>query len=239
LGAYTAIELSRFQRVESRRATLVYAAGQRLVPGVNVRTIDLTGTLRRLKYKEVPAPVATPGQFRREADAWELYLKGAEDGGPTRLRLELEGERIARVLRERREDIPLLAEHFLAGASERCGRALRLTPTASARLPSYAWPGNVRELENAIERAAILANGEPITPDDLPQHIVSGTGLGPPPVLPAQQNLAEIERAHIVQTLERCGWNQSRAAEALGIGRSTLWRKFKDYGLDRTDAKDH
>ena len=139
-------------------------------------------------------------------------------------------------LRERREDIPLLAEHFLAGAAARHGRAMRLTPAASARLLSYAWPGNVRELENAIERAAILASGEAITPGDLPPHIASGTGLGPAPVLAAQQNLAEIEKAHIVQTLERCGWNHSRAAEALGIGRTTLWRKLKDYGLDRTDA---
>src|SRR5438445_3878397 len=103
VGVYTAVELSRFQRVESRRTTLVYAAGQRLVPGVNVRTIDLAGTLRRLKYKEVQAPVTTPGQFHREADAWELYLKGVGDGkegGPTRVRLELESERIARVLRD-------------------------------------------------------------------------------------------------------------------------------------------
>ena len=87
LGAYTAIELSRFQRVEARRTTLVYAAGQRLFPGVNVRAIDLAGTLRRLKYKEVQAPVTTPGQFRRAADVWELYLRGVEDsreGGPTR-----------------------------------------------------------------------------------------------------------------------------------------------------------
>ena len=141
-------------------------------------------------------------------------------------------------LRERREDIPLLAEHFLARAAERHGRAMRLTPAASACLLSYAWPGNVRELENAIERAAILASGEAITPDDLPPHIASGAGLGPTPGLPAQQNLAEIEKAHIVQTLERCGWNHSRAAEALGIGRTTLWRKLKDYGLDRTDAND-
>ena len=71
VGVYTAIELSRFQRVEARRTTLVYAAGQRLVPGVNVRTIDLAGTLRRLKYKEVQAPAPTPGQFRREANVWE------------------------------------------------------------------------------------------------------------------------------------------------------------------------
>ena len=101
--AYTAIELARFQRVESRRTTLVYAAGQQLVPGVNVLTIDLAGTLRRLKYAEVRAPVTAPGQFRRDADAWELYLRGIDDDRqrrPARVRLELEGERIAQVMRE-------------------------------------------------------------------------------------------------------------------------------------------
>jgi DNA-binding NtrC family response regulator len=141
-------------------------------------------------------------------------------------------------LRERREDIPLLAEYFLLRAAQRHGRALRLTSASSARLLAYAWPGNVRELENAIERAAILARGEALEPEDLPPHIASGAGLGPTPALPAQQNLAEIERTYIVQTLERHGWNHSRAAEALGIGRTTLWRKLKEYGLDRGDAKD-
>jgi 1A family penicillin-binding protein len=101
--AYTAIELARFQRVESRRTTLVYAAGPQLVPGVNVLAIDLAGTLRRLKYAEVRAPVTEPGQFRRDADAWELYLRGTEDDHqrhPARVRLELQGERIAHVMRD-------------------------------------------------------------------------------------------------------------------------------------------
>ena len=136
-------------------------------------------------------------------------------------------------LRERREDIPLLAEHFLARAAEGRGRALRLTPGASERILAYAWPGNVRELENAIQCATILATGEAITSDDLPAHIVSGAGLGPAPLLGAQKNLAEIEKAYIIQTLERCAWNHSRAADALGIARTTLWRKLKDYGLER------
>jgi len=100
---YTAIELARFQRVESRRTTLVYSAGQQLVPGVNVLTIDLAGTLRRLKYAELRGPVTTPGQFRREGDAWELYPRGVEDDHerrPARVRLELEGARIAHVMRD-------------------------------------------------------------------------------------------------------------------------------------------
>jgi len=85
-------------------------------------------------------------------------------------------------------------------------------------------------------RNSLLQNGTS-TSRDAPE-IPRLAGLGPTPVLPAQQNLAEIEKAHIVQTLERCGWNHSRAAEALGIGPTTLWRKLKDYGLDRTDAND-
>jgi len=124
VGVYTAIELSRFQRVESRRTTLVYATGQRLVPGVNVRTIDLAGTLRRLKYKEVQAPVTTPGQFRREADVWELYLRGEDgkEGGPTRVRLELEGERIARLLRDSESlGDAVLEPEILTSAATRAG----------------------------------------------------------------------------------------------------------------------
>jgi two-component system response regulator HydG len=138
-------------------------------------------------------------------------------------------------LRERREDVPLLAAHFLARAAERRGRPLRLSAATEERLAAYPWPGNVRELENALERASILAAGDTIAPGDLPPHIASGAGPGPVPALPAQRNLAEVERAHILQTLERCGWNHSRAADALGIGRTTLWRKLKEYGLDRTE----
>src|SRR5499433_203798 len=136
-------------------------------------------------------------------------------------------------LRERREDIPLLAEHFLARFAQRQGRVLRLSAGAMERLLRYPWPGNVRELENAMERTAILARDEMIEPRDLPPHVDSGLALGPAPGLAAEQTLAEAERAHIIQILERHGWNHSRAAEALGIGRTTLWRKLRDYGIEK------
>src|SRR5437870_1355483 len=93
--------------------------------------------------------------------------------------------------------------------------------------------GEVRRLENAIERAAILARRDTIEPDDLPPHVSAGLQLGPSPQLPRQTTLAEAERVHILQTLERFGRNHSSAAEALGIGRTTLWRKLKEYGIDR------
>ena len=134
-------------------------------------------------------------------------------------------------LRDRREDIPALAAHFLARAAGKLGRERRLSPPALERLLRYPWPGNVRELENAVERAAILSRSDRVEPDDLPPHVSAGLQLGPSPALPRQITLADAERAHILQTLERFGRNHSGAAEALGIGRTTLWRKLKDYGL--------
>ncbi len=135
-------------------------------------------------------------------------------------------------LRERREDLPALAEHFLGQYGQKQGRPLRFSAEAVDKLLRYPWPGKVRELENTMERTAILAQNDVIAPNDLPPHIVAGTPLGAPPSLPQALTLAEAERLHIMQTLERCGWNHSRAAEALGIGRTSLWRKLKEYQLE-------
>ncbi|HUF90880.1 MAG TPA: sigma-54 dependent transcriptional regulator [Candidatus Limnocylindria bacterium] len=134
-------------------------------------------------------------------------------------------------LRERREDIPALAEQFLARSAAKLGRALRLSADTVERLLRYPWPGNVRELENAIERAAILGRDAAIGPEDLPPHVAAGLELGPSPGLPEQVTLEDVERTHILRTLERFGGSHSGAAEALGIGRTTLWRKLKEYGI--------
>jgi two-component system response regulator HydG len=83
-----------------------------------------------------------------------------------------------------------------------------------------------------MERTAILARNDLIGPNELPPHIASGTPLGPAPVLPREQTLAQVEKSHILQTLERCGWNHSQAAETLGIGRTSLWRKLKEYQIE-------
>ena len=131
-------------------------------------------------------------------------------------------------LRDRREDMPALAEHFLTRAATKLNRELRLSPPALERLLRYPWPGNVRELENAIERAAILARSDTVDVEDLPPHVSAGLQLGPSPALPRQISLADAERIHILQTLERFGGNHSGAAEALGIGRTTLWRKLRN-----------
>jgi len=135
-------------------------------------------------------------------------------------------------LRARREDIPLLAEHFLKRFGDKQGRDFRLTPEAMDRLLQYPWPGNVRELANAMERTAILARRDEIGLEELPSHIVAGLGLGAAPSFPPEQTLAELEKAHILQTLEQCGWNHALAVEVLGIGRTTLWRKLKEYHIE-------
>jgi DNA-binding NtrC family response regulator len=135
-------------------------------------------------------------------------------------------------LRERREDISAMAEHFLRQYGQKQGRPLRLSAEAIATLLRYPWPGNVRELENAMERAAILAQHDSISADDLPSHMVAGTPLGAAPSLPQAMTLAEAEKLHILQILERFGWNHSRAAEALAIGRTSLWRKLKEYQIE-------
>jgi two-component system response regulator HydG len=135
-------------------------------------------------------------------------------------------------LRERREDISALAEHFLRRHGQKQGRPLHLSAEAVDKLLRYPWPGNVRELENTMERTAILAQSDSIAPEDLPPHILAGTPLGGVPSLPQALTLAEAEKLHILQTLERFGWSHSRAAEALAIGRTSLWRKLKEYQIE-------
>ncbi|MGH7503049.1 MAG: sigma 54-interacting transcriptional regulator [Longimicrobiales bacterium] len=131
-------------------------------------------------------------------------------------------------LRERRDDILALARTFLADAVGRTGRKVTgLTPRAANQLVRYGWPGNVRELENAIERAVVLARGNRIDLEDLPEEV--GLALpvawSPGEVRP----LEDIEREYILAVLQANDGNRARAAEQLGIGTATLYRKLKRY----------
>jgi DNA-binding NtrC family response regulator len=135
-------------------------------------------------------------------------------------------------LRERREDIPLLVNHYLAVYSmlvRKEGR--RVSPEAMTCLVNYAWPGNVRELKNAIERAVILSRSGQILPEDLP-HQILGNKAGPVPPLSGTPTLAAIEKTLLLSALYETGWNQTEAASRLGISRTTIWRKIKEYQLE-------
>ena len=140
-------------------------------------------------------------------------------------------------LRERREDIPLLVEHFLKKYAEQERKNVNsVSPEAMKQLLDYHWPGNVRELENTMERALVICQGNTITSDELPYEMtlsnpsVSSGGM----VMPAENacNLSEMEREMIVRALEKTRGNKSKAAGILGISRKVLYARLKEYEID-------
>jgi two-component system response regulator HydG len=137
-------------------------------------------------------------------------------------------------LRERREDIPLLTQHFLKAFSEKNRKQIKgFTPQAMDRLLKYDWPGNTRELMNAVERAVVLAQTEYLDEEELPLILRDISLEGEIPlkdVIPADLPLDEVEKASILKTLELAGGNKSEAARRLGITRRTLHKKLKKYG---------
>ncbi len=131
-------------------------------------------------------------------------------------------------LRERREDIPILAEHFLDIFARKNRKEIRGFDQEVLRVfNSYDWPGNVRELENVIERAVILCPYDTITLECLPRKLKELSGEGEP----EEFNLMEIEKKTILRALNKTAWNQSQAARLLGISRKQLRTKMKNLGL--------
>ena len=138
-------------------------------------------------------------------------------------------------LRDRRDDIPLLVDHFIEKYARDAGkRVTGIQPTAIAALKAHGWPGNVRELENVIHRSLLITDGPEITDADLPPGLgsTSGDGVGGSSApISVAMSLDELERAAIEKALKRHGGNLSDVARQLGIGRSTLYRKLEQYGL--------
>ncbi len=135
-------------------------------------------------------------------------------------------------LRDRREDIPPLAEYFLRRYGEEAGKTVGgVDPSAMRILLEHTWPGNVRELENTIQRAVAFTKGGVLTVEDLPRDLLTpvrtGTDAAPVAIRPLQEAMREAERRHIIQALERTGWRRAKAADLLGITRETLWRKIQ------------
>jgi DNA-binding NtrC family response regulator len=138
-------------------------------------------------------------------------------------------------LRERKSDIPLLVTSFLEKFSSNSDIPREMTEDAMRRLMAYDWPGNVRELENAIERAVALGSGPYVSVHDLPSSLQYPTSERPPAkeeILP----LEELERRAILSTLRQNGGDKQAAARTLGIGKTTLYRKLKQYQIGRGDS---
>jgi DNA-binding NtrC family response regulator len=144
-------------------------------------------------------------------------------------------------LRERREDIPLLASHALRRARDAGAKASIILEEALKLLERYDWPGNVRELENTIEHAALYARGAVITPEDLPDRIrPTGSAAEPGPITNALYqdlpSLDELERRYLLHVLQAVGGSRTRAAEVLGIDRRTLYRMADRYRINLKEA---
>ncbi len=132
-------------------------------------------------------------------------------------------------LRERRDDVLPLARAFLA-QERRPARGL--SPEAEAALAAYPWPGNVRELGNAVKHGCALARGGLIRLEHLPEELQGGAAALQAVEATAPLRLADAERAHVLSALCRCGGSPAEAARALGIGRTTLWRKLRAWGAE-------
>jgi two-component system, NtrC family, response regulator AtoC len=176
---------------------------------VDVRLVAATNrSLERL---------AEEGKFRRD-----LYFR------LNAIKLELAP------LRQRRNEIPTLVEHFVALHNARYGTKRKVSLAASRILCSYEWPGNVRQLRHVVERALVLADGEAITPEDLPSEVRdSATPLSHDR---HALTLSEMERRHIARVLAEVGGHRSRAAQLLGISERNLYRKIHEHRLDEKDG---
>jgi len=135
-------------------------------------------------------------------------------------------------LRERKEDIALLAAHFMNKYNVEVGKRFdRIEPRALELMMDYDWPGNVRELENVIERAVVIDEGPEVKVEHLPFCVMEQ------PLPDGPQTLEEVEKAHIQKMLERQNWNISQTARLLNIDRTTLHKKIKKFGLQRQSSK--
>jgi len=227
-GAFTGAQAGRrglFE--EAHRGTLFLDEIGDVGLGLQAR---LLRTLQEREIRRVGSNEATPVDVRVLA-ATNKDLAAAVRAGKFRedlyYRLNVVALRIP-PLRERPEDVPLLAEHFAAKHGRAEGAAI--TPGARDLLIAYPWPGHVRELENVIARALALNPAGVVTPDDLPPAVRNAAAPLPPPGARERPTLAEVERRYAAQVLAETGGNKTRAAEILGIDRKTLYRLLGEPG---------
>jgi DNA-binding NtrC family response regulator len=141
-------------------------------------------------------------------------------------------------LRERREDIPLLVERFMHGASAKAGKHVEISKEALEALSTYHWPGNVRELENLIERLVVFNRSRVIQVSDLPPIVTPRSPALEKRLFDDLPSLEEIERRYLLHVMEQVGGNRTRAAEVMGIDRRTLYRMAERFGIPLAEQPD-
>jgi len=206
---------------------------RRLLAAVEARGLQHRSDGRALRA-DVRLLVAGRGRLSEEAGGSLLEAALGERHNAVRVELP--------PLRQRVADVPVLARHFARlVAAERGRRATPLSAGAVGALVRYHWPGNVRELSDAVQSAVLAATQDAVLPTDLPEGVRQAVAAGPSPfsqeqLLPLKEAMRKWERQFIAQTLRWCDGNRRRAARRLQIGRSTLYKKTRAYGLDRLSA---
>ena len=225
-GAFTGAQYRRKGKFEMADGGTVFLDE---IGNVSTKTqMDLLRVIETKKFTRVGGNEEIESNFR-VISATNADLEGAVKAGTFRedlyYRLNVFSVFLP-PLRERRSDIPILAQHFLRKYSTSMSKPIEsFTPDALDVLVKYNWPGNIRELENAVERAMVVGKPPFVKPEDLPFQI------GETKKVPMAESLAEIEKNHIIFMLGKTGWNITRSAEALGIDRVTLYNKIEKYGL--------
>ncbi|WP_027369709.1 sigma-54-dependent transcriptional regulator [Desulfovermiculus halophilus] len=193
--------------------------------------IDLLRVLEERKFYRVGGTQPIEADFRVIAATNKDLEQAVRDGSFRQdlyYRLKVISIQIP-PLRKRKEDIPLLADHFRLRFAQETNKEIgSISREALDEMMLYDWPGNIRELENAIERAVVVGKSRSIQPQDLP-IFSSAQSRGPQDL-----SLREMEKEHIASILEQTNWNIKKSAEILGIDRSTLYHKLKRYGLSKT-----
>ena len=227
-GAFTGAQYRRKGKFEMADGGTLFLDE---IGDISLKTqVDLLRALEEKKIVRVGGNVETPVNFRlvaatnKNLESLTAEEKFRED---LYYRINVFSITIPPV-RERREDIPLLANHFLKKFNRSMNRRIEgIAADATQLLLNYDWPGNVRELQNAIERAVLMCKASVIQPADLPLRVSDGSSAM------VGKSLAEVEQQHIKRMLEEAGWNIYRASRLLGIDRVTLYNKIKKYGFKR------
>jgi two-component system response regulator HydG len=227
--------------ISAKEGRIVYADGGTLFLD-EVGDMPLTTQAKLLRVLETREVLPVGGNQTRKVDV-RLVAATNRDLRAMSKRGEFREDLLFRLqvvtinlppLRERAGDVPMLIDHFISELASQHGRNVRgISPEARTLLVRYDWPGNVRELRNVIENMVLLARGEVLGPEDVPEgvheHPSDGRRAGGFEL--AGRSMAEVERALIEANLELSEGNREKAAKILGMGERTLYRKLKEYGL--------
>ena len=231
-GAFTGATAQKKGKVEiAEGGTLFLDEISELAPGLQAKLLRV---LQEREFERVGGTVPIALDIRLVAATNRNLLEAIENGAFRKdlyYRLNVVSVPMP-ALRERRDDIPLLAEHFVAKANRKCKTAVKgISAEARTCLVNYDWPGNVRELENAIERALVMGSNDMLMPDDLPEAVLEGGAGESDPAAKYHGAIKESKKQLVLQGLQQAGGNYIEAAKILGIHPNSLLRLIRNLDI--------